>query len=107
MIILARLKFAENNNEFLESLFHSGSTCSGYAKRLKRQVNLYDMQHNIIGVVTHGLFLASADKRLDLGGKVWYSYGTPEIFKGKDEKELFRDMAALSIGRDSKGYFFK
>lgn len=56
MIILAGLKFAENNNEFLESLFHTDSTCYGYAKRLKRQVNLYDMQHNIIGVVTHGLF---------------------------------------------------
>ena len=64
MIVLAGIKFAENNAEFLESLFHEGSTCSGYAKRLKRQVNIYDMQHNIIGAVTHGLFLACADKRI-------------------------------------------
>lgn len=107
MIVLAGIKFAENNAEFLESLFHEGSTCSGYAKRLKRQVNIYDMRHNIIGVVTHGLFLACAAKRPELGDKVWYSYGTPEIFKDKDEKELFRDMAALSVGHDHKGYYFK
>ena len=107
MVTLAGMKFAENNNEFLETLFHKGTTCCGFAKRLKRQVNIYDMQHNIIGVVTHKLFLACADKRPELGGKVWYSYGTPEIFKDKDEKELYRDMATLSIGRDHKGYYFK
>ena len=107
MIHLAGMKFAENENEFLESLFHAGGTCCGYAKRHKRRVDIYDMQHNIIGVVTHKLFLACAEKRPELGGKVWYSYGAPEIFKDKDRREMSRDMAALSVGHDHIGYYFK
>ena len=51
MIELNGKKFAENDKEFANSLFESGSTCVGYAKRLKRQIQLMDHQKNKIGVI--------------------------------------------------------
>ena len=107
MIKLAGISLAESKQELIESLFKSGGTCCGYIKRYKKQINIYDMQDNIIGAINKELLLVKAKVRKDIDGKVWYSYGTPELFKDKDEKELFRDMAALSIGHDHKGYYFK
>ena len=73
MITLNHKKFAETEKEFIDSLFCSGGTCTGYAKRCKRKVMLYNMQHVIIGAITRYRVLASATPR---AGGVWYSYGT-------------------------------
>ena len=73
MITLNHKKFAETENEFLESLFSPTGTCTGYAKRCKRKVMLYDMQHVITGAITRYGVLAMATPKAE---KVWYSYGT-------------------------------
>ena len=73
MITLNHKKFAETEKEFVESLFSSTGTCTGYAKRCKRKVMLYNMQHVIIGAITrHGVLAMATPK----AGGVWYSYGT-------------------------------
>ena len=73
MITLNHKKFAETEKEFVESLFSSTGTCTGYAKRYKRKIMLYNAQHVIIGAITRHSVLASATPK---AGGVWYSYGT-------------------------------
>ena len=56
MIELNGKLFAESESEFTDSLFTNGSTCVGYAKRLKRQIKLFDHQRNLIGMINkHGV----------------------------------------------------
>jgi hypothetical protein len=78
MLILNGKKFAESESEFIESLFDSGGTCAGYAKRNKRSVTLKNMQGEKIGVInSHGVLCAA--RKLD-NGRWWYSYADiPEI----------------------------
>lgn len=76
MIILNGKKFALNDKEFIDSLFNKGGTCIGYYKRLKRQVRLYNMQHELIGVINAYGVLAKATKQ-EVG--YWYSYANPDI----------------------------
>jgi hypothetical protein len=48
MVIFDNKKYAENENEFTNSLFDTDGTCVGYAKRLKNSIKLYDHNKNII-----------------------------------------------------------
>lgn len=78
MIILNSKKFAEKESEFTDSLFQSGGTCVGYAKRNKASITLLDHQKNKIGVINKHGVLCSATQ-LD-NGKYWYSFATiPQI----------------------------
>ncbi len=80
MIILNGNKFAESDSEFVDSLFESGGTCSGYAKRNKKSVTIMNMRKEKVGLINaHGV-LGSATKQPD--GKWWYSYADiPEVGK--------------------------
>ena len=74
MIELIGKKFAESEKEFIDSLFKTGGTCAGYAKRNRESVTLKNMQGLKIGVINkHGVLCKAA--KLD-DGKWWYSYGT-------------------------------
>ena len=44
MIVLNSVKFAESESEMIDSLFSDSGTCSGYAKRLKHKIKLFDLQ---------------------------------------------------------------
>jgi|SRR5580692_5587674 hypothetical protein len=44
MLTIAGKKYAKNNTEMTESLFHTGGTCSGYYKVRKHGVLLMDLQ---------------------------------------------------------------
>ena len=77
MIILNDKKFARDDNEFTSSLFASGGTCVGYYKRLQNKIKLFDMQKELIGVITKSGVLAKASKLAN--GKYWYSYGDIDI----------------------------
>jgi len=77
MIVLNGKRFAKDNEEFTSSLFKAGGTCMGYYKRLHNKVKLFDMQYELIGVITNNKVLAKATK-LD-NGKYWYSYAMPDI----------------------------
>ena len=78
MITLNGKKFAESDKEFVDSLFNTGGTCAGYAKRNKRSVTLKNIQGEKIGVINaHGVLCAATKLQ---NGKWWYSLADiPEI----------------------------
>jgi len=47
MLTINGMKFAKNDNEFINSLFESGGTCDGYYKRMVRGIRLFDMQNKL------------------------------------------------------------
>lgn len=94
MITLNGKKFAANDREFTESLFHAGGTCVGYYAPRKRVVYLMDMQRNRIGVINQRGVLATC-RKLD-NGRYWYSYATPALIGEYDsymqEREECKDV---------------
>ena len=76
MITLNGVKFAQNDDEFINSLFENGGTCDGYYRVNKKSITLMDKDKNKIGVICN-MVLGKATK-LD-NGKWWYSYGKPEL----------------------------
>jgi len=94
MITLNGKKFAENENEFKNSLFASGGTCSGYYKRLKNKVKLFNIQMELIGVITKYKVLAKATKLEN--GSYWYSYGDIDIIGAyTNESRRYADIDAI------------
>lgn len=105
MIVINGNKYAETENEFIDSLFSSGGTCSGYAKRRKRDVLFMDHQHIPFGVVNaHGV--VGSARELD-NGRVWYSYGTPSQFGTMPYSYECSIADSLAVGRDQIGLLFK
>jgi len=106
MIILNNKKFAETEDEFINSLFKVGGTCVGYAKRLKRQIKLFNHKKTQVGVINQHGVLGSATPQKD--GKTWYSYMDIKIIGEYKSYAQEKDkIESLSINKDSKGYFFK
>ena len=109
MIELNGKKFAENEKEFTNSLFVGGSTCVGYAKRLKRQIQLMDHQKNKIGVINRYGVLATATRQKD--GKWRYSYGNPALIGNYSLKQQRKEIENLTINSEWKNgetsYCFK
>ena len=77
MITLNGKKFARDEEEFTNSLFEKGGTCSGYYRVYKKSVALLDHNKNKIGVVTLSKVLALATRQDN--GKYWYSYGDIDL----------------------------
>ena len=73
MIELNGSKFAECDDEFVNSLFTHGGTCNGYAKRLKRQIKLFNVQKGLIGVINKYGVICKANKTVD---GIFYNHGT-------------------------------
>ena len=101
MITINGKKFAESENEFIDSLFSPDGTCVGFAKRMKRSIYIEDHQHNRVGVINQELVLGSATPQ---GSKYWYSYATPKIIS--NDSFARPDISHLPTGRDRKGYIF-
>ena len=76
MIILNGKAFAKNNNEFIDSLFTTGGTCTGYYRVNKRTITIMDQQKTKIAVISNNV-LGKATK-LD-NGKWWYSYSDIDL----------------------------
>lgn len=74
MITLNGKKFALNDQEFTETLFEHDGTAVGYYKPLKNKIRLYNMQRELIGVITQHGVLACATKTPN--GAYWYSHAT-------------------------------
>ena len=92
MIILNGKKFAENNKEYISSLFSSPS-CVGMVKVNKRSINLLDSQGLKIGVITRHCVLARA-KKVDTGW--WYSYGPiPIVGEYDDSKDQRYEVSEI------------
>jgi hypothetical protein len=104
MLIIKGHKFAETDTEFTDSLF-TDKTCSGYAKRLKRNIYLMNMQKQKTGFInTHGVIGSCREME---NGKVWHSYANHEIIGELSFQEYDEILSAVSIGKDKKGYMFK
>ncbi len=74
MIILNDKKFALNDNEFINSLFQTGGTCTGYYKVNKRSIMLLNIQREKIGIINkHGVLCCATIQKDDIW---WYSYTT-------------------------------
>lgn len=109
MIELNSKKFAETEDEMLDSLFNPGGTCVGYAKRNKRSITLMDIQKNKIGVINRFGCLCCATKR-DNG--YWYSFATIDIIGRYDSyRKEQEDIASLAVhatyDTGEKVYVFK
>ena len=81
MIELNGKKFAKNNKEFTESLFHKGGTCTGFYRKTKNKIILEDSNHNEIGVINRYGVLASVNI---INGKKYYSYCKPKLIGSWD-----------------------
>lgn len=67
-------KYAKNNDEFIDSLFHAGGTCNGFYKKTKRGIYLYDAQNVLqafVRTITEPMVMSCT---LRENGKKWYSY---------------------------------
>jgi len=98
MITLNGKMFAKNDKEFTDSLFQEKGTCVGKYKVLKNKVNLYDIQNNIIGVVTKTGVLAKATKATNK--RYWYSYSAVDLIGeyasiGKQDEDIRQVLALL------------
>jgi hypothetical protein len=113
MITINGYKFAESDEEFIDSLFTSSEgTCAGYAKRYKRHIHLYNMQKELIGdFVGWGVCTARhlRPSELPKGKKsgVRYSYGTLPMFENMDDIDFMNTNTRLRIGYDIKGSYYK
>lgn len=97
MITLNNKKFAETEQEFINSVF-SVPTCSGYAKRHKRKINLYDHNKNLIGVIANRVL---GKTTLMENGKYWYNYADIPLLGDYPYKTQREELYALETGWSS------
>lgn len=104
-------KFAENNREVIDSLFRSGGTVSGIAKRKARSIDLFELNGQHVGTITGNGIVAKVT--LQEGGKPWYSYGWPDIagpeLSLSDTREAVEALAIRKGwgARGERAYWFK
>ena len=99
MISLNGKLFAANDDEFINSLFIGGGTCTGYYKRNAKSVNIMNMRKEKIGVINAHKVLCKATKQDN--GKYWYSYGDiPEIGRYESFMEYTKEMETV-LERDN------
>lgn len=78
MVVLNGKKFAETDQEFIDSLFLGNGTCIGYChKKGMNTIHIKDHNKNIIGFINAYGVLAKAF--LDTDKNIIYSYGDIDI----------------------------
>jgi hypothetical protein len=85
MLVLNGTKLAENEKEFIDSLFSIGGTCSGYIKVNKRSISILNQQKEKVGVINRHGVLCCATKLKD--GKWWYNFADIKII-GRYESHI-------------------
>ena len=81
MIVLNKKKFAENEEEMIDSLFEAGGTCVGYAKRLKRKIIFNDINNCTVGVLNRSGCMLNVTMQNDA---FWYSYANIPLINNND-----------------------
>lgn len=95
MITLNGNKFAENEDEFLDSLF-TKKTCSGYAKRYKRHIRIYNAQKEQVARINRWGVICQATKLAC--GNYLYSYGVPkEIGEYQSHLQYKNEVEKLAV----------
>lgn len=105
MIEINGKKFAETEQEFIDSLFHSPTTCVGYAKRNKRSIVFMTQNKIKVGVINRHGVLCCATIRDD--GKYWYSFANIKLIGHVGYKEEQDLIDKLTIKKDSTGRYYK
>lgn len=102
MLIINGKKFAETEKEFTESLFCSGGTCHGYAKRNKRSITLTDHQKKeIVKINRFGVFCGVSTFTDDTGKtKNWYSYCVPDFINQMKLSKMREIVESLYVKRE-------
>ena len=97
MININGALFAESNDEVLNSLFKpvNGQTVTNTAKRYKRQIKLFNMQSELIGVINKYGVICHARKLEN--GKTWFSYADIDEIGSLSSSETREIMESLSI----------
>lgn len=94
MIILNDNKFAENEGEFQNSLFSIKGTCSGYAKRLKRRIKLFNHRKELIGIINRYGVICHASVTPK---GYWYTHATiQEVGEYESYAQKSRDIESLA-----------
>jgi hypothetical protein len=101
MFVFNGKKYAKNDAEFTSSLFDAGGTCSGFYKRTKNGIRLFNMQREPLAfIVTNEsrYFLVNMGEAL---GKLFYQYSIGDLqlnklgFKSRptitQENEMIRE----------------
>ena len=104
MIVLNGRKFAENEKEFINSLFDKDGTCTGYAKRNLHSIILQDMQKNRVGVINQDGCLCCATKT-ENGYR--YSYADIDILGEYSYSQERNDIQTLTLKRVGTKRFYK
>jgi hypothetical protein len=105
MVILNKQKFAESDEEYINAE-STTETCNGYAKRLKRQIKLFNRQKELVGVITKFGVLACASKLAN--GKYWYSYATiKEVGEYEKYSEMKEEIDTLALSKTTPGKFLE
>lgn len=77
MITLNGKKFARNDAEFTDSLFHKDGTCVGFYRKHAKSIELMDQHKARVGVINKHKVLACATKRPD--GRYWYNHADIDL----------------------------
>ena len=97
MIILNGSKFSENETEVTENI-------KGYAKRLSRQIKLFNLKNELIGVINREGVLCCATK---IENAYWYSHADiKEIGDWKSYMNKIETIQALSVRRNKSGNYY-
>jgi len=106
MITLNGAMFAENQEEFSKN-----NKCTGFYRRLKRKIELFDKSHALIGVINRFGVLACATK---IKNGYWYSYAAiAQIGEYESHSKEKKEVQALAIKSEFTGnsiereYWFK
>ena len=92
VIELNDAKFAETKEEF------EGGSCVGFARRLKRQIKLFNNDNELIGKINCWGVLCKATKMDD--GRHWYNFATiPQIGAYGSYMRSREEIEALAIER--------
>ena len=104
MIVLNNKKFAETEDEMIESLFDRTGTCIGYARRNKHSIVLQDIQKNRVGVINQDGCLCCATKTED---GYWYSYANISLLGKYSYGQMKEDIENLTLKRTGLKRFYK
>lgn len=95
-----------NNHKFVAQGAELGEDSTGFFKRAKRSIYLFDRQNEPMAVINQELVLGNAIK---IGvGKTWYTYmPSNHVLYNDSLSDQARQLETLARGRDHRGYIFK
>ena len=107
MLTINGHSIAESKQEMVQHTAQTSTpSCTGYIKRFKRRIDIFNLNDEKVGVINHEGVIGKA--RLLENGRYWYSYCDVELFGHFDSYRKQRDFVeSLAIDRDHRGFCFR